>query len=126
MGDSIAAIGAAHDYNSSCEAGKKIEVGDYIVNVNGTTGQEMFACIQKDNNLSIKIKKNCELTLSIPKVGKLGLDLAFQDDKPYLLVKQVLEGSVQAYNAKVGMDQILRVPSRIIAVDGFKGKAADL
>lgn len=125
--DAVADGGAAAIYNDSVGADKKIAPGDYIVKANSVSGKGILECLKGDADLEITFKKSTEVNLSIVKNGKIGLDLVYQAEKEYLYVKGIQsEGAVKSHNETASVDQKFKVPSRIVGVDGFRGKAPDL
>jgi len=118
--------GIVLEYNKNADSDKKIEVGDILSSVNKVTSNGMINELSQNSNVELLIKKSKEVTLTIAKNGPLGLDLMYQDPKEYVIVKSILDGAVKDHNAKVGADKQLKVPSRILAVNGVRGKGSEL
>merc|ERR1719203_2411958 len=76
--------------------------------------------------LEITVKKATEMTLTIPKNGKLGLNLAYAEGKSYVIVKGIHDGAVKDYNSRALANKQLKVPSRIIKVDGVTADGKEL
>lgn len=114
------------NYNIEAEPHFKIEPGDTIVGVNHESGMRMLDILRKESDLTITLRKAVEVTLAIPKDGKLGLDIQYQGLQDYLVIKGILDGCAKKYNAAAPNHRQLRSPSRIVAVDGYRGQAAQL
>lgn len=123
--EKVQAEGAVAAYNEA-NPGAILEAGDHILTVNKVAGSAGLELLQKENNIELTVNKCKEVTLTIPKDGKLGLDLTYQEEKEYMMVRGLVEGCVQAYNAKASADQQFKVPSRIVGVDGVRGKASEM
>merc|ERR1712217_913702 len=114
-------------YNASCNARTRIEAGDYITMVNRVQNDRMLDSLQLDEEFEITVKKSTETTLTVPKNGsKLGLNLAYSEGKPYVVVKDILDGAVKEYNSNAIATKQLKVPSRIVKVDGVSGDGVEL
>merc|ERR1712217_968183 len=114
-------------YNASCTARQRIEAGDYIAMVNRMQNDKMLDSLQLDEQFEITVKKSTEHTLTIPKNGrKLGLNLAYSEGKDYVIVKGILDGAVKDYNSQALANKQLKVPSRIVKVDGATGDGIEL
>jgi len=118
--------GLVSDSNKQSDSTKQVCVGDIIAKVNGATGTAMMDPLSTGSALELLIKKSTEVTLSIKKDGPLGLDLMYQDPKEYLIVKGILDGACKNHNASAAADQQLKAPSRILAVNGTRGKGSEL
>merc|ERR1712032_1427695 len=75
----IKTTGAINAFNTSWgrKDTEKIEVGDCIPQVNKVIGEGMMEELKKKSNLQIQVRKCGELTVRVPKTGKLGLDMVF-------------------------------------------------
>merc|ERR1711920_501066 len=88
---------------------------------------KMLDCLQLAEEFEITVKKSSQTILTIPRNGKkLGLNLAYSESKPYMVVKGILDGAVKEYNSKALANKQLKVPSRIIKVDGACGDGIEL
>jgi len=124
--ESISESGAAATYNAGAETDKQIEIGDVIV-VNGCAVAEMLQKLQEDGDADITVMKAKRSTITITKDVKLGMDLVYDQQKSYLIVKAIQDdGSVKTHNAQASKDQQVNVTDRIVAVDGFRGIAKEL
>lgn len=125
--EGLKAEGAIIKYNGDADADKKVVAGDFICSVNKVDqAAAMLEQLQKESNLEIVIKKSREMTVSVPKDGKLGLDLNFADSKTYIIVRAITDGCVQKYNEQQSQEKKLTTPFRILQVDGTSGSAKDL
>jgi len=126
--EDVAETGVLAEYNKAAPADKQISSMDYIIKVNMVVGSGMVERLQKDEDLEITVKKAEKLTLTIPKGGEgsLGMDLLFQNERKYLFVKGIQDGTVKSYNETVSRDKQLKLSACIISVDGFEGTAAQV
>lgn len=118
--------GLAAAYNATADPEIQIMHGDYIACVNKVMGAGMLARLQQDQELDIIFMRSHEVAVSVPKDGTLGMEIAYQEGKNYLFVKAITEGAVQRYNLKCSPAKRVKVPSRILAVNGFRGTAPEL
>merc|ERR1711972_533937 len=86
----------------------------------------MLDKLKTDSSLEITILKSKEHTITVANSGKLGLDLVCSDEREYLVIRDILDGSVKTHNAHAGLDQQIGVGARILAVGGTRGKGKTL
>lgn len=121
--------GAIAVYNQANGEASGISPGDHIVRVNNISASDhakVIDLLQKESSFEISLKKCNEVTLTIPKDGKLGLDLRYHEANNHIMVIGLVEGAVQAYNANASPDQQFKTPSRIVGVEGFRGPASEM
>ncbi|CAJ1427643.1 unnamed protein product [Effrenium voratum] len=75
--------------------------------------------------VSIIVQRPTIQKVSVTKNGK-ELGLGVIDGQSFLLVTRIADGAVSAHNAAAGPDDIIKIPSRIVSVDGKKGGGAEL
>jgi len=122
----VKAGGAADAYNQSNGEAAGIVAGDILISANGKTENDIIPCLQNDADIELVVRKTKDVTLQIPKDGKLGMDIGYQEEKDYILVRGIQDGAVKTYNASASPDQQVKSPARILAVDGVRGKAGVL
>lgn len=115
-------------YNEQAQKGTTIDRGDYIVSVNGVSldSTEMCRRFKEDTELEIKVMKCVPMTVSIPFVNGLGLDLSYCIDRDYAVIASIAPGDVQKYNDTQSKSNQVKVYSRIVGVDGCSGHVATL
>merc|ERR1712183_945924 len=86
----------------------------------------MMEKLQKETEMQLSIRKGKDFIVSISKTSKLGLDIAYQNEKDYIFIKKVLDGAVKTYNASAPAGARVDPPSRIVGVNGFRGTAKDM
>lgn len=113
-------------YNSRVAKVRQIQVGDYIISVNGVTGiDDMLDILEKRVEAEVMVARPKEFDITVAKNGKpLGLELKFERPSDALFVSDIDVGhAVDASGAN------LRVGDRIVEVNGrtsFDDMAAQL
>jgi len=128
----VASIGTGpfQFYNLNAEERNRVMPGYYIVAVNGLVGdsEELLKIMERDTSLNLLIRRSVELTIAVEKRSRrepLGLAFARNATHDNLLITEVSEGPVQAWNdAQPGL--AVHAGDRVIAIGGHRGKASDL
>jgi len=115
--------GAVNKHNQATKHDNKISLGDYITSVNGVTdGHAMLHRLQEDSSLHMTVTKCIYLSVCVERGERsLGVRLALDEHKDYMVIKSIFDGAISSYNADVQSDKQIRVFSRILSVNGFKG-----
>lgn len=98
--------------------------GDCIVSVNGTSGdiEEMLRCFQEVEVLHFEVRRPRHLILALPSDrGPLGLRVVFATSGATLLVTDILDGRIIAFNRSNVFgheDREVRIGDRILRVNG--------
>jgi C-terminal processing protease CtpA/Prc len=104
-------------YNDGAAADKKIDAGDYITKVNGTTSAEaMSSELKSANKLEMVVQKPKLFSSTFKKGdGTMGLDLKYGPGGTSLLIEEVRDGVVKQQCPEV------RCGDRIIKVNDQSG-----
>merc|ERR1712157_89139 len=87
---------------------------------------DMFEKITTESSLEITIFKSKEITVTVVKNGKLGLDLVYSDEREYLAIRDIQDGAIKAHNAQAGAAEQVKVGGRILSVGGTRGNGKTL
>lgn len=121
--------GCIRTYNASAPAGNQVQPGDFIMGVNGSTGNtSTMARLASDNlKLEMQFRRPAEYTVTLEKSAKssLGLELEYTGIGKSLLISQIAEGLAMEWNRTHSEGKVLET-DRIVAVNGFRGEASKL
>jgi len=124
----ISGATAAGVHNNTASEEQCLRDGDYIVNVNGVTGnaRAMLREIQLNQNLSLTVRRAIQFSAMLDKKGRpLGLSFVHAGPTASLIVETVADGPVAEWNQAHPREE-LRPGDRIVAVNGMRGGASEL
>lgn len=118
---------AAERYNSDKPQEQRIEVGDFVYEINGETGafDRMSKAEQSPGPTKFRIRKQRIFSVSLEKQGpSWGMSIKFNSSSDsVLLVTNVILGSVTAWNESNPSKKI-QVQDRITSVNGRQGNSS--
>lgn len=123
--------GVVQAYNRTAKPESRLRPGQFIVKVNGVEGlaSDMVDEMNRLANLRLLVRQPFTMCVAIDKKSQKGLlagvDFVKKSAVCCLLINQLGEGPIEEWNTE-NPDREVRVGDRIIAVNGQKGKAADL
>eukprot|EP00439_Symbiodinium_sp_Y106_P078049 s2025_g16.t2 len=107
----------------------RIRQYDRLMAFNGdrpSKGKEMLEKLRDASGpVTITVQRPVVQQVIVSKNGK-ELGLGVIDGQSFLLVTRIAEGAVNDHNLAAASDQVIKVPSRIVTVDGKKGSGAEL
>lgn len=119
-------------FNASAKPAEQLMPGDFIMQVNGATGNVAQIAEQLKKNgaskLEVLVRRPVEMGVIIDRQDPkkpLGLEFPKKLSGNFLLVTKVEEGPFQDWNA-ANPSREVRVGDRIVAVGGVRGTAAQL
>eukprot|EP00930_Biecheleria_cincta_P090923 TRINITY_DN80419_c0_g1_i1.p1 TRINITY_DN80419_c0_g1~~TRINITY_DN80419_c0_g1_i1.p1 ORF type:complete len:294 (-),score=68.62 TRINITY_DN80419_c0_g1_i1:74-895(-) len=125
---SISSGGAIEKWNSSCEPDQVIQVGDRLLSVDGTGGDNpnLLAKISNStSSLKVQLRRPTEITVSLPAAAdgkKVGLRLPVTTEVENMLGCEVMcivpDSRMSAWNDKADSTQVIKVNDRVFKVDG--------
>mmetsp|Transcript_72609 Transcript_72609/g.163069 ORF Transcript_72609/g.163069 Transcript_72609/m.163069 type:complete len:237 (-) Transcript_72609:32-742(-) len=116
--------GLVSDWNAKSE--RKVQVGDYIVDVKAPGDCVVAKLYQAMGLISFTVRRPKFLTVgAVKEVGGLGIDMSCKEDTAGLLIRSVREGPLLRWN-KEHPDQALRPGDRIMSVNGKTGDPSAL
>jgi len=122
--------GAFQDYNNVSPTEKQIRQSDFIVSVNGITGDgwKLKNEMAKNTKLDIVIHRPQERILVVEKGAQTKHGMAFATPRltSGLVVLQISDGFIKDYNKAVHESMQLKVGDRIVSAEYAQGTAADL
>lgn len=133
--------GLITEYNEDLKPDRRIALGSFIIKVNGVEGDsnELAEMLKKETSLDLLIRRPMEWRVAICATSEKDFGMEFNKKKigNSLLITKVCETPkiagkprqrrkpVQEWNA-ANPDQKINAGDRVIAVNGYKGKAAYL
>lgn len=123
--------GVVQVYNRTAKPESRLGPGHFIIKVNGVEGlaSDMVDEMNRLASLRLLVRKPFTMCVAIDKKSHKGLlagvDFVKRSAVGCLLINQLSEGPIEEWNI-VNPGREVRVGDRIIAVNGQKGKAADL
>jgi len=122
--------GVIRSYNDSAEASKKVQVSDYILAVNGTTGlDDMIKVLKTEKQIKLSMFRPTQFKIKISKGDKLlGLNVSIQneDKGTSIFVGGVNDGAAMSYNTRAPQDMQVNAKDCIISVNGVSGNAKEM
>jgi len=123
--NSIGASGPVKDYNDNAGVNEQMKVGQYIVAVNGRSGdaQHLSNILGSLDNefLELTLARPYCFTIAIKKKGTLGLSIQQQQNQAtengVHMIKEIIEGPVLEWN-KANPDKQVKPKDIIVAVNG--------
>lgn len=129
------------EYNEDLKPDRRIALGSFIIKVNGVEGDsnELAEMLKKETSLDLLIRRPMEWRVAICATSEKDLGMEFNKKKigNSLLITKVCETPkiagkprqrrkpVQEWNA-ANPDQKINAGDRVVAVNGYKGKAVYL
>lgn len=115
-------------YNAAAPEGLKMQAGDYIMSVNGVSGDaaKMTEAIQASVSLELELRRPFVFQCVINKDGKpLGLELNYATSGQSLVIDVIDQGAAMDWGA-ANPALALRKGDRILAINGKRGVAVEL
>ncbi|CAE7711451.1 unnamed protein product [Symbiodinium sp. CCMP2456] len=129
MVNAVQAGSLVGDWNNQCAPDHRIRQYDRLMAFNGdrpSKGKEMLEKLRDASGpVTITVQRPVVQQVIVSKNGK-ELGLGVIDGQSFLLVTRIAEGAVNDHNLAAASDQVIKVPSRIVTVDGKKGSGAEL
>jgi len=129
MVNAVQAGSLVGDWNNQCAPENRIRQYDRLMAFNGdrpSKGKEMLEKLRDASGpVTITVQRPVVQQVIVSKNGK-ELGLGVIDGQSFLLVTRIAEGAVNDHNLAAASDQVIKVPSRIVTVDGKKGSGAEL
>ncbi|CAE7415046.1 unnamed protein product [Symbiodinium sp. KB8] len=129
MVNAVQAGSLVGDWNNQCTPDHRIRQYDRLMAFNGdrpSKGKEMLEKLRDASGpVTITVQRPVVQQVIVSKNGK-ELGLGVIDGQSFLLVTRIAEGAVNDHNLAAASDQVIKVPSRIVTVDGKKGSGAEL
>ncbi|CAE7719677.1 unnamed protein product [Symbiodinium sp. CCMP2592] len=129
MVNAVQAGSLVGDWNNQCAPEHRIRQYDRLMAFNGdrpSKGKEMLEKLRDASGpVTITVQRPVVQQVIVSKNGK-ELGLGVIDGQSFLLVTRIAEGAVNDHNLAATSDQVIKVPSRIVTVDGKKGSGAEL
>lgn len=118
-------------YNNSVPEDKRMNIGDYILSINGiseatvdppsSVADAMREQLQVSQSIDLKVSHPFLFSCSFARHGQpMGLELTYSDNALSLCITRVAEGAVLSFAPEI------REGDRIIGVDGITGTPEDL
>lgn len=122
--------GALSRYNALTTPDLRVQVGDFIMGVNGTTGdtKKMAQLCIDQLELELRFKRAVPFSVTIDKTSaqnSLGLDLDYLDAGISLHIRDIKDGLIGDWN-RTQKDREVKSCDRIVSVNGFRGEAKKL
>mmetsp|Transcript_6063 Transcript_6063/g.17943 ORF Transcript_6063/g.17943 Transcript_6063/m.17943 type:complete len:353 (-) Transcript_6063:292-1350(-) len=116
-------------YNEGVEPGSQLQVGDFIMRVNGAENDagKLLAQLRAAARLEVTVNRPLETAVILERVDRRqphGLEFTAPTGST-LVVTRVIDGAARDWNA-AHPDRKILSGDRIIAVDGKRGRAKDL
>jgi len=122
--------GPVENYNKLTDPEEHLQSGDFIVQANGihSSVDKMLATFQDERTVAMLVKRPVEIRAIIERDGSTaGLEFLANPTGHCLLIRQVNSGPAQKWNESQSEPSAqLRPGDRIVAVNGQRGRAADL
>lgn len=114
-------------HNESASAGNHVSVGDFIVDVNGITGDAgaMMTALKETSALCLKVVPAMTFSVLV-EGGQLGVTFIHDPESTSLLVARVDGGAIGKYNSTAPDEKQVRAFDRICSVNGVVGTADSL
>lgn len=124
----VKAGSCVHSYNKDVKPAFRLCPGDFVMRAHGvvaTSSAKMVSSLTQDATLELMIVRPLEFSIAVDVARQpLGLEFA-KASGIALLVVRVITGAVEEWN-KVNVTQKIESGDRIVAVNGFRGKAQEL
>lgn len=102
---------------------------DRLMSLNGekpAKGKDMLERLRDATGMvSILVQRPQVQKVQVSKNGK-DLGLSVIDGQSFLLVTRITDGAISDHNASASPKDVVKVPSRIVSVNGKKGKGSEL
>ncbi|CAE7721473.1 unnamed protein product [Symbiodinium pilosum] len=129
MVNAVQAGSLVGDWNNQCAPEHRIRQYDRLMAFNDdrpSKGKEMLEKLRDASGpVTITVQRPVVQQVTVSKSGK-DLGLGVIDGQSFLLVTRIAEGAINDHNLAATSDQVIKVPSRIVTVDGKKGSGAEL
>jgi len=120
--------GAIMRFNETAPPENQVKVGDFVVGVNGVTGDTKGMAQQTMHSLKLELllRRPSEFGITLDKLGKtgpeamLGIDLDYLATGKSLLIRGIKQGLVKAWS-ETNPDRVVCQSDRIVGVNGFRG-----
>lgn len=120
--------GLVSAYNLTTEPETQVRAGDFIVSVNGVTGdpQTLVKEMQKTGEMNIAVRRPFEFPVVVERQdNSLKFSLNYAPNSVALIITAIQDGPITAWN-KLHPDRDVKVGDRIVAVNGTKDFAAKM
>jgi len=118
------------DWNNQSTPENRIRQYDRLMAFNGERppkGKEMLEKLRDASGpVTIMVQRPVVQKVQVSKFGGKDLGLGVIDGQSFLLVTRIAEGAINDHNLGASQDDVIKVPSRIVSVDGKKGSGAEL
>mmetsp|Transcript_122412 Transcript_122412/g.305559 ORF Transcript_122412/g.305559 Transcript_122412/m.305559 type:complete len:322 (+) Transcript_122412:83-1048(+) len=116
-------------YNASAQAGEEVCVGDFIIAVNGESGdaRQMLKELHRTTLARLSMRRPFQFTVGpLDRSGhSLGLDISYAPNSESIAIKEVLaQGVVTRWNASACRELRVQEGDHILAVNGKRDLAA--
>uniref|UniRef100_A0A7S2QDL3 PDZ domain-containing protein n=1 Tax=Zooxanthella nutricula TaxID=1333877 RepID=A0A7S2QDL3_9DINO len=122
--------GLAQQYNETALPGAKIEIGDYVVAVNGASKDalEMLRLLREEQDIRVTIRRPLEWTVTLQKdlfAPSFGVKVGWHAESKSLIVIDRAHGVLEQWNKANPGKQVL-LHDRITSVNGLGGDPAQM
>lgn len=122
--------GSVSEYNKKASPIYRVQVGDFIIGVNGVTGdtKRMAQLCIEQVRLEVFFRRVSSFCISVDKTAaqpSLGLDLDYLDTGISLHIQAVTEGLVMDWN-RTHAGREVHQSDRIIGINGYRGSTKKL